>query len=984
MNKLILFLFLFPVKIFSQDGGFSFSLPVAAKTSAGVFSPDSMLVRTLWSNKQMPAGKSTAFWDGKDDFGQPLVSPLPSYIIKVLFNNVQYKWEGACIGNTSDSMTGESKHRGYYSCMTGLAFAANGYGYFCNGFSEGDASIGKFLITTPNSKKVIFPSGNARLITLNTEFVVTDNKNVYYAGYDSYSRANSMVHAISTSDDTETRFANGESYTVTHGKVYPSVISKMSLLNARITGLAVQKKGIYLFVARAGLNQLQSLNKITGQLAQTISFPSARALAIDEKDNLWMVTENNKLTRYLVKEDGSLTPGLALEGLTDPLAVEAGNGLVAVADGGNIQQVKFFNSSTGALSNVLGEPGGYFNDPTVSNNKFYFNDARGKDLCFITFQPDGSFWVNDPGNFRVQHYSSSRTFINRIMSLGSTYSVWVDPNNPSRVWAEYLEFSIDYKSPLSGKSGWTLVKNWGANISTEFDKSEKFRYITTLKNGRTYSTLRSGNRRQMVEFPSSGPLRLSGVYRTGPQILIPDGSLQGYSKGSVMTGRDVSVIRRFPLTRFDEAGNPVWSETPEILATTPVLTPLDPNDDLKGNCLTSTNKVIIWNPDKQVSANILYKGYHLGAIKRGTNNWLWRTELATTLNYKGAYPNAGYFDIGNGVHNNAGGTLSIVGNNLITSYHGEFWKNTQTNKYNHYLDDGLAVGQFGVVKEETNGESPAMYAGNALTPMAVADPNSPNSIYLYHGDESTHSGVHRWKISGLNTITEKVIPIAYPAKYIALKPDYTNLMEGLPFDVVLEDNTAGWKRSPSNEEAGWTIVTNYYVYDRLADRDLRLNFTKPTAQTYTLSRDLGTNTVKSFWKITGDIAWEGKDGGRSSIQIFLEVLDAHDKVLTSVNYNQNFLSRKNELMANGKILSSMAAGESRNMTKYFRPIELSVNKGLLTISYNGSKVVANGVMENSADWRSPKTIRIRCVSNPTLGPVTNKSINLGNFKFYKD
>ncbi len=91
--------------------------------------------------------------------------------------------------------------------------------------------------------------------------------------------------------------------------------------------------------------------------------------------------------------------------------------------------------------------------------------------AFIAFQPDGSFWVNDPGNYRVQHYTGNRTFIETIMSMGANYSTWADKNDNTRVGAEYLEFKIDNSQPLTGSTGWQLVKNWGATVSADYDKT---------------------------------------------------------------------------------------------------------------------------------------------------------------------------------------------------------------------------------------------------------------------------------------------------------------------------------------------------------------------------------------------------------------------------------------------------------------------------------------------------------------------------------
>ena len=51
-------------------------------------------------------------------------------------------------------------------------------------------------------------------------------------------------------------------------------------------------------------------------------------------------------------------------------------------------------------------------------------------------------------------------------------------------------------------------------------------------------------------------------------------------------------------------------------------------------------------------------------------------------------------------------------------------------------------------------------AGNALSASVV---EVGGDLYLYHCDESHHGGVHRWKISGLTSIREQVIPITLQA-----------------------------------------------------------------------------------------------------------------------------------------------------------------------------------------------------------------------------
>jgi hypothetical protein len=236
------------------------------------------------------------------------------------------------------------------------------------------------------------------------------------------------------------------------------------------------------------------------------------------------------------------------------------------------------------------------------------------------------------------------------------------------------------------------------------------------------------------------------------------------------------------------------------------------------------------------------------------------------------------------VNDNAGGNVNIVDKNIITSYHGEFWKNSQTNKYNHYYENGLAIGQFGITGPEImNQPAFPQMAGNALTPVVVKDANG--DLYLYHGDEGHHAAFHRWKISGLNTIAEQVISIAYPVSYSNKNNSYLDLMAGLPFDTILANNTSGWTRNPTvNNDINpynslWRVNTSKISFGK-NDMDVSIEALMPTAGVYNVSRDLGTNSVTSDWKLAGNIAI-GSDnnvnGGPTNQ--YLEVLDNSGKTL---------------------------------------------------------------------------------------------------------
>ncbi|RDC66119.1 PA14 domain-containing protein [Adhaeribacter pallidiroseus] len=108
---------------------------------------------------------------------------------------------------------------------------------------------------------------------------------------------------------------------------------------------------------------------------------------------------------------------------------------------------------------------------------------------------------------------------------------------------------------------------------------------------------------------------------------------------------------------------------------------------------------------------------------------------------------------------------------IIWGYHGEFWKQGQTNKWNHFYDNGLFVGQFGITRWDIAGKVAVKgMAGNSFSPVIVK--TSDGAAYLYHNDESEHGGIHRWKINGLNTIREQAIPIKLVAKEQGLLGQY--------------------------------------------------------------------------------------------------------------------------------------------------------------------------------------------------------------------
>ncbi len=959
----------------SQTGSFTFTLSSTARTSAGVYKTDSTLVRTLWADKTYPAGTYTSFWDGKDDYGNTLNSPNSTYIVKLLTNNVTYTWEGV-IGNTSSSQIGSGVHRALYTSMTGMAITGT-TAYFCQGYSEAYSSEAKFSSTNPQVRLNIFPG---RVSTLNTDYVATDGINVYWAGYDAYVAANSFVHATKVSDDSHVSFGGkGSSYKMQNigsAITYPSVIDKLNISNSKSTGLAVQQSGSYLFIAHGGLNELHVLNKTTGALVQNISITNPQSLSV-EGSSLWMVSGTNTIAKYTVNSNGTLSVAtLRLASVSSVGAIQANNaGMIAVVDKTN-QVLRFFNTTTGAEGTQLGTNGGYSTSPTVTNTKFFFNDYRGNTNSFIAFAYDGSFWLGDPGNYRELHYSSGKTYIEYIMSLGASYSCSVDPNNINRVFGNYLEFAIDYTKPLAGNTGWTLIRNWGYN-STKNINNWKLLNVVTLSNGRTYGQSYTPGI-GYAELTSTG-LRSTGVSPGG--IVNTDGSVTKVS-GSSSIGSHLTFTT-YPLTGFDGSGNPIWSASGTVIATTPTNALSYPNvnpgsvfPQSEYNYVTTTNKVIFFNPSifSVNNGSIPWIGYHLGAISKGGNSWLWLTNRTNQRNYTGSFPEADYFEIGNGGNNFAGSHVNVVGNNIVTGYHGEGWKNGQTNRFNHYNEDGLAIGQFGAdfyqftLNTNIYPLSVPGFAGNALTPVMVKD--GLGNLYLYHGDESYHAGLHRWKISNLASIKEQYINVPYPTAYVGAPINFTNLHSGLPLNSVPASN--GWSTSGIVKSV---TGSKKYVLDGAPD--IFTTFTQVSGNA-SVQRDLGTTNVTASWKISGMLSFESSNVAVFGINSYVDVLDVSGKILARFTYTVVQATKVITIYGNNVII---AIGNLSSTLLQYQPFEVNVVNGFVTFTYANFASITTSIYDPSADWKNPKTFRQYFVGG---FPAYGNSIGFMDMLFYKD
>jgi hypothetical protein len=740
---------------------FSFDLPQAATTSAAAYDARGHLLRTLWRGEVLVAGAHHGHWDGLDDQGRP--ADQRTVEIRLIQHQVRYVWEGV-VGNSSDSFDPAQVHKAYLPPSS--IVVAGPRAYYAVGYNEAQGGIHGFDLDRPQRDlRPPYPADAFAAISM----LAADATDLYWANTGGLSKT-SFVGVFDTALGRVREFAAGTSVCLQRrpggdcygDQFHPGVIDVGWEASARPTGIAVQAQGRMLAVAHGGQGRIALFDKRSGQPLGQLELPLApealNQIAFAPGGDLWVVS-GAAVLRYTGL--GS-APRLVrrIDGLTRPLALAAvpgDDGSVWVAEGGAKQQVERFDGD-GQVTAVIGAPGGALRDPAVRSDRLCFVLQPGIEQTALAAGGDGSLWVVDTCNNRMLRYRDGGRSDTEIAYLPHVYASTVDHGNPRRVFANYLEFDVDNDSPLTPGRSWRLVRNWLGGLPRQLQGKDAcnvgfggFRTVETLGNGRTYGLVASGGRDYIVELPAAGGLRVvralaaAGPGRT-PMVMYENGDL-----GQAVLGSGRQQVVRLALQGFDAASDPVWDPAPRVIASVPTQegTPFDRGafSGIQGPRFPVTASGMVAFLDPSVKGN---EGFHLGATRLGDDHWLWLASPSGRLDGRGSFQTQA---IDHSV-NYGGNTLWGLGRQLIFGYHGEFFTDLgngrvgQANQFMHFLDDGLFVGQFGA--PSTRPPAPGM-SGNAFSPTLV---RAGDRLFLYHNDESTQGGIHRWRIDGWQQIRE--------------------------------------------------------------------------------------------------------------------------------------------------------------------------------------------------------------------------------------
>lgn len=952
--------------------GFRFALDTSSITSAGIYDVNDNLVRTLWSGIRYSAGNHDTIWDGRND--SSILVTNGTYTAKVTANNISADYLGV-IGNNSDSIHGPTKWRA--NPITSMAFVNSTTCYNTVLSTEGTYPLLKFNISTPHQKTNVY----AKTQYQTNGVSATDGTLVYVASASPHPTINNTyifyIWAIDPSTDQPFAFANSVDVsgqgTVVHNAI-DSVIAVGPTYSAydinRVTSnVAVQRSGNLLFSGHP--NYINVYNKTTGAFIIRDSIVGGR-MVCDYSGNLWILNSGaGTIKKFSVSTGGVLSPLLTITTNSYPMALDISpdNSTIITIDG-STQQVKTYSNSTGAGGWVLGQLYGYNGNCIVSNDRFYFKDDKGDRQCSVTYQPDGSFWVNDIGNNRRLHYAADRTYLDFIMHQPSIYFASIDPANKTHAYMGFQRFTIDYSNPL--KLGWVLDRNYEARrpitntgFGQDYDRPPGY---FTLGNGRTYTYV--GENSHAIE--TQYEVMDTGFRKTG--YTFTAGQAQMDSVGNILqlayTGGSWTTYK-YPIVGFDGNNNPqyglqaIMEQIPSPLPTDPVYA----GPVILGSKLS--------NGDFPFYDNTNGATYHLGILKHNGTAWSKRAMRPTFTGWDGDFPNNGYYDIGNQVIN-AGGTASVHNDIIYAGYHGENWKQSQTNKWNMFDKNALFLYQFGAVQKDIVEEAGKGMAGNTFYNSVV---DVSGNTFLFQQDESFQAGLLYWKISNVNAIKTTTYTLAKNTTPIVTFP-YVRLMEKLVRNNELAMNdSSGWIRNRAADPGNW----NVYVGVKSSElNDL------PDIYCIAGSIDTGRNVTKtipiavsnSSWTLQGQIGFDRNIPNTGSEYSGFEILDDNNMVIANITEKRNTTDgSKADLVMNGYNLGTFAQsnGTSFDILSRFAQFSMQNVGGLLTLAYNGQYVSTSTIVDAGALIARATKVRLKFT-----GSASTKAVAIYNITFVRN
>ncbi len=923
------------------NGLFSFVLSQNKKVSAGIYDQNGEeKLATLFNMENRLAGSQTAYWNGKDDFGNDVASG--AYKAKIVTSNIQSSVVSV-VGNSSVDLTSNYKHKTPYKGM----YITNDKIYLCGGYSERQSQQKQTSLAEPNrlTNEIYHQS------TQSTYMVCVDSVQgiIYWHGNDPGQRDSWVFGGYVSADCNPNAgivpFSAGihidEFNPGSGGYSYDYAVAVKTADESMFgKGFDVQQGADkFLFLSRG--NILQVLNNTTGELLHEIPLNNPGSLKCVDDDRIWIV-QDTVVNLYAVNGDGTIgsAPIRSISGFADPkINISPLTGELVIGDNKDLQ-VKFYNQNTGALSRTFGVLNGNRDTVSLSYNKFASID-------FVGCEPNGSIWIGEVYIGRIVHIDNNFNYINEVSAFDFIRSVQVDQNDPTALFLGDKEFKINY--PASGVPTFDLVAEWSRGVS--LDDETKFGSIATLSNGIRYGCGGRESNPNLYKFTPQGCVLLDGNF---PYDMQGDGSIYKL----VNHNNEFVEVQKATIVSFEANGKPIYSDFTKVI-TSPATNSYTPwfyyNDTRYIN--SNLNYFLFYNcwlgagADNQNPTRI---GFVAGAMRYSDNKVMWQSAQVTTPDYQDDIPENGDFSIGAAMgHSNT--RSYIKGDFMHYNVNTELSAYGQSNLWNViHIPTGLHVQQYGT----TGKKGGAALAGNALYNAVV---KVAGKTYTFCADESVSGGALCIRTDNEESISVQEIDLLLERPVVPVV-DLTDISATLPYHSV--DFKAGndkWFVNALTAESS-IVRTSYFTYKE-SDIDLYVG-----GNGKQVMRGFLSNQQRIKWQLSSDILFDSEPTISDQEYSYFEVLDQGQRIIARfqcyadtnpANYYHSYIKANNTILLDGDNTTIFQNG----IRRYYKSIIFKAEDGALKVSYNSLPFQAIPLFEMDANILRPGFIRLNQSSN---------------------
>ena len=486
---------------------FSIDVPEAGKLSVNIVGENGEVIRDIIGGQPVEAGKYTAYWDGRDQWGFAQ-KPGKYHWAAYFSHGLKIKVAGF-VGSSGKPFYPTDDGKGGWGGDHGVpsAVAADDSGiYFGWTGCEAEAGIVKidYAGNTLWRRSPFVPGGGGPL------HAMASNGKYLFAAY-------SGLHSSLTRLSTETGLVALFGTELDKGEMMPfgpvatagggvtavkapdgslppeGALNGMGRTPAPGDGTAPECIGLAataneVFASVYSQNIIQVLDVESGQPTRTLACPAPRGLALDAKGNLYAVSYGTDQTPQIVRFEGvqGTAKPVVTSGLVAPIGVTVdASGQISVTDNGASQQVKTF-SPDGKLVRTLGKEGGR---PWAGA----YDPASYRDPFQITADKQGGLIVSEasiPKIFDRIDAASGKTLTRWFGWPGYGVANIPDSENPM---LNYYPFEPEgfarATAPADGTPGypdayWVPSKAGMEDVGSMF--TEDFPNISVLANGKKY------------------------------------------------------------------------------------------------------------------------------------------------------------------------------------------------------------------------------------------------------------------------------------------------------------------------------------------------------------------------------------------------------------------------------------------------------------------------------------------------------------------